>query len=118
MEFAEDFQIFADPEQIHRVFLNLCRNAHESQNADGEIIVSAMRDDDGTTHIRVIDAGPGIPEKVKPSLFKAFSSARAGGTGLGLATARDIVLAHGGQIGLEKTGPDGSTFIVCLPGKD
>jgi len=112
------FEIYADPEQIHRVFLNLCRNAHEVQAETGSIQVSAVSDPDGTTHIRVIDAGPGIPERMRPNLFKAFSSTRAGGTGLGLATARDIVLAHGGQIGLEKTGPEGTVFIVCLPGDD
>jgi signal transduction histidine kinase len=115
---AEDIQIHADPEQIHRVFLNLCRNAGEVQHGKGEITISAEQDEDGTTHIRVADKGPGIPESVRPSLFKAFSSARAGGTGLGLATARDIILAHGGQIGLEATGEAGTIFKICLPGED
>ncbi|WP_262692868.1 HAMP domain-containing sensor histidine kinase [Kordiimonas aestuarii] len=114
----DDLQIYADPEQLHRVLLNLCRNAHEVQGAGGRVAVSARRDSDGTVHITVTDSGPGIPEHVRPSLFKAFSSARAGGTGLGLATARDIVLAHGGQIGLEETGPDGTTFVMCIPGEE
>lgn len=116
IQLSEDFTIIADPEQIHRVFLNLCRNAHEVQNGKGSITVTAERDEDGTTHTYITDAGPGIPEHVKPNLFKAFTSAKAGGTGLGLATARDIVLAHGGQIGLDSTGPEGTTFKVCLPG--
>jgi len=114
----EGMHVFADPEQIHRVFLNLCRNAHEVQGETGAITVSVEQDTDGTCHIRVADKGPGIPERVRPVLFKAFSSARAGGMGLGLATARDIVLAHGGQIGLESTGDEGSVFKVCLPGKE
>lgn len=114
----EDMQIYADPEQIHRVFLNLCRNAGEVQGGNGSITVSAVQDPDGTSHIRVTDRGPGIPEHVRPSLFKAFSSARAGGTGLGLATARDIILAHGGQIGLESTSEKGTVFKMCLPGED
>jgi signal transduction histidine kinase len=113
-----EFTLYADPEQMHRVFLNLCRNAAEVQGGEGVIEITAMRDAAGTSHIRVRDEGPGIPEAVRPNLFKAFSSAKAGGTGLGLATARDIVLAHGGQISLETTGPEGSTFLVCLPGKD
>ena len=111
----EDFKVFADAEQFHRVMLNLCRNAGEVQGADGTIEVSAEKDPAGTSHIRIKDKGPGIPEAVRPNLFKAFTSAKAGGTGLGLATARDIVLAHGGQIGLEETGPDGTTFIICMP---
>lgn len=114
----EDMKIYADPEQMHRVFLNLCRNAGEVQGGKGTISISAEQDPDGTVHIQVADKGPGIPEKMRPSLFKAFSSSRAGGTGLGLATARDIVLAHGGQIGLGSTGPDGTVFKVCLPGEE
>lgn len=114
----EDIEIYADAEQIHRVLLNLCRNAVEVQGPEGRIEINVEQDREGTSHIRVRDWGPGIPESVRPSLFKAFSSNKAGGTGLGLATARDIVLAHGGQIGLEKTGPEGTTFMVCLPGED
>jgi len=114
----EDFKVYVDPEQIHRVFLNLCRNAGEVQGDHGSIIITAEKDPDGTSHIRVADKGPGIPEKVRPSLFKAFSSASVGGIGLGLATARDIVLAHGGQIGLESSSEDGTVFIICLPGED
>ncbi len=114
----DGFKVYADTEQLHRVLLNLCRNAFEVQGNTGRIEVSAMEDAAHTVHIRIKDHGPGIPEHVRPSLFKAFSSARAGGTGLGLATARDIVLAHGGQIGLEETGADGTTFMVCLPGEE
>lgn len=114
----EDFMVYVDPEQIHRVLLNLCRNAGEVQGPDGRIEVTAMKDAAGTSHIRVRDSGPGIPETVRPHLFKAFSSSKAGGTGLGLATARDIVLAHGGQIGLESTGPEGTCFMICLPDRD
>jgi signal transduction histidine kinase len=114
----EGLRIYADAEQLHRVLLNLCRNAQEVQGATGRIEIHAKADPDRTVHIRVVDAGPGIPEHVRPSLFKAFNSSRAGGTGLGLATARDIVLAHGGQIGLEETGPEGTTFEICIPGED
>ena len=118
IDLPEELEIYADPEQIHRVFLNLCRNAGEAQAGSGTIRITAEQDPDSTVHIYVADNGPGIPEKVQPSLFKAFSSARAGGTGLGLATARDIVLAHGGQIGLQSTGDEGTVFKVCLPGDD
>jgi signal transduction histidine kinase len=114
---GEDVQLYADIEQFHRVILNLCRNAAAVQGEDGTISFSATVDPDGTCHLTISDKGPGIPEAVRPRLFKAFTSARAGGTGLGLATARDIVLAHGGQIGLVSTGDEGTSFMVCLPGK-
>ncbi|NVJ98797.1 MAG: HAMP domain-containing histidine kinase [Alphaproteobacteria bacterium] len=113
-----DLAVYVDEEQFHRVLLNLCRNAREVQGEAGEICVSASRDPDGTVHIKVSDKGPGIPEAIRPTLFKAFQSSRAGGTGLGLATARDIVLAHGGQIGLAETSTDGTTFMICMPGEE
>lgn len=117
-DIGEGLKVFADEEQLHRVLLNLCRNAREVQGDDGEICISASRDPDGTVHIKVTDKGPGIPEAIRPTLFKAFQSSRAGGTGLGLATARDIILAHGGQIGLADTGAEGTTFMMCLPGEE
>jgi len=114
----EEMMVYADAEQLHRVLLNLCRNAHDVQGETGTILVGAKKDKDGTVHIKVTDKGPGIPEAIRPTLFKAFQSSRAGGTGLGLATARDIVLSHGGQIGLAETGPEGTTFMICLPGEE
>lgn len=118
LDFPEDMTICADSEQIHRVFLNLCRNAHEVQGGKGTITITATKDADDTAHVKITDKGPGIPEELRPSLFKAFMSARAGGTGLGLATARDIVLAHGGRIALMETGAEGTSFGICLPGEE
>ncbi|UTW55364.1 sensor histidine kinase [Kordiimonas sp. SCSIO 12610] len=115
-DFDDELTILADSGQIHRVILNLCRNAREVQGTSGGITIGAMKEEHGLVHITIADQGPGIPQNVQDNLFKAFSSAKSGGTGLGLAIARDIVLAHGGKIGLESTGPDGSTFMICLPG--
>ncbi len=117
--FPKDFWIWGDGNQLHRVFLNLARNAHEAQGQAGSITFTAERDDTGTFHIDITDTGPGIPAHLVPNLFKPFLAvAKAGGSGLGLAIARDIVLAHGGQIGLKETGEGGTTFRVCLPGPD
>ncbi len=118
MEFEETFCIYADPDQIHRVFLNLCRNAYEVQGVDGRITITAVADTDTTAHIKIADCGPGIPDEARPTLFKAFMSTRAGGTGLGLATARDIILAHGGRIDLIESTPQGTIFGICLPGEE
>jgi len=53
---------------------------------------------------------------VVAQLFKPFTTGgRAGGAGLGLAIARDLVRAHGGEIVLTETGPDGTTFRFTLP---
>ena len=66
--------------------------------------------------IRVEDTGPGVPEKARASLFRAFQgSVRPGGTGLGLAIASELVRAHGGSIMLVDTDRPGATFAIVIP---
>jgi signal transduction histidine kinase len=66
--------------------------------------------------IEVTDNGPGIPERVRPKLFEAFqSAAKPGGVGLGLAIAAELIRAHGGEIRLAGTGPEGTVFHVTVP---
>ncbi|MEE4117723.1 MAG: HAMP domain-containing sensor histidine kinase [Paracoccaceae bacterium] len=108
----------ADPEQLHRVLANLVRNARQAivaSGEEGEICVSAAEDSEGWT-IRVSDTGPGLPPKAREHLFRPFSAGtRKGGTGLGLAIAEDLVRGHGGTLKLERTGPEGTVFLLRLP---
>ena len=122
-QIPETLELVADPEQIFRVLVNLCRNAVEALESAGPqpgrspvVRFSACRQD-GSTHIRVADTGPGLPDGARARLFEAFSgSARPGGTGLGLAIAADLVRAHGGNIVLAENGREtGATFVICLP---
>ena len=98
-----------------RVLTNLSRNAFQA-GAD-KIKVDAEYGEDGKKVIvRVVDNGPGLPEKAKENMFQPFEgSARKGGTGLGLVIVRDLIEAHGGVIELEKSGPDGAVFKIELP---
>lgn len=118
-----DLEADADPEQLFRVLLNLCRNAAQAMegNADPAIVcrlsVSAAREG-SAVRISVDDTGPGVPEKAKAHLFQAFEGAvRPGGTGLGLAIAAELIRAHGGAIALiEKAGP-GARFDITIPAR-
>lgn len=65
--------------------------------------------------VEVADDGPGVPPAIAVRVFEPLVTARPGGTGLGLALARRIALAHGGSIALVDT-PVGATFRVELPG--
>ncbi len=89
--------------------------ALESQDeAAGEIVVAARREG-SVTVIEVADTGPGVPERARAHLFKAFQSvARKGGTGLGLAIAAELVQAHGGNLTLLDT-EGGAIFRVTIP---
>ncbi|HTQ14633.1 MAG TPA: HAMP domain-containing sensor histidine kinase [Rhizomicrobium sp.] len=113
-----ELEIDADPEQLHRIVLNLVRNAAEAlslMDRAGEIRVTASRENE-TVRIDVTDNGPGIPAAVLTRLFQPFAgSARAGGSGLGLAIARDLARAHGGEVELVESGPSGTHFGVDIP---
>ncbi len=108
-------EIDADAEQLYRILLNLMRNAAQAVGDAGTITVSAARKASGVS-IDVADDGPGIPEAVAPRLFQPFAStSRAGGTGLGLAISRDLARAHGGEVTLVETGPQGTRFRITIP---
>ncbi|MDD9910127.1 MAG: HAMP domain-containing sensor histidine kinase [Ahrensia sp.] len=115
-----DLEINADPDQLFRVLLNLCRNAikaMEGMDAASvrRLMVMANRDGD-TVLIEVSDTGPGIPEDIAEHLFTAFkTSDRKGGTGLGLAIAAELVRVHDGSIDLLRDGQPGTTFCIRLP---
>jgi signal transduction histidine kinase len=117
-------EVDADPDQLFRVLVNLCRNAMQALDGDHDaalvrrLTVSARRDN-GAVGIRVADTGPGVPEKARAHLFQAFQgAARPGGTGLGLAIAAELVRAHGGSIALlDEPGP-GAIFEIVIPDRN
>lgn len=114
----------ADRDQLSRVLTNLLRNAIQAvegggtelaQSSEGRVTIGSWREGSVVT-IEVGDNGPGIPERVRPRLFEAFqSAAKPGGVGLGLAIAAELIRAHGGEIRLARTGPDGTVFHVAIP---
>ncbi len=117
-------QIDADRDQLYRVLNNLVRNSvqvieQSAAEAGGaplqhEITISARREGRNVT-IDVRDTGPGVPEKARANLFRAFQgAARKGGTGLGLAIASELVAAHGGRIELTESSR-GAAFRIVVP---
>ncbi len=116
-----DAVVTADPDHTYRIFHNLFRNAAQ--------VLSAVKDDSAAREIRtsiraasdgfwidVEDTGPGLPEKAKNHLFKAFtSSSGPGSTGLGLTISRELARDQGGDLIMLKTGESGTTFSVCFP---
>jgi signal transduction histidine kinase len=120
---AEDFEIDADPEQMFRVLMNLIRNGVEAldhagaSGAEPPRVVISARTEGGSDIIDVCDNGPGVPPGAREKLFTAFfSTNRAGGSGLGLVIAADLVRAHGGTISLlANAAGGGARFRVALP---
>ena len=120
-EIGDDVTVMADVEQLHRILVNLLRNARQAiDGVDGRggkgSIAASARQADGAIFVILTDDGPGLPERARANLFQPFAaSARPGGTGLGLAIARELAQGHGGDVTLVATGPTGTTFEVRLP---
>jgi signal transduction histidine kinase len=117
----ERAQVLADPDQLHRILVNLMRNAREAIDGDpgrqvGTVTVD-MRVEDGASLVRIADDGPGLPERARANLFQPFlGSARRGGAGLGLVISRELAQAHGGDLTLAETTRRGTVFELRLPG--
>ncbi len=115
-------QVNADKDRLRQVLLNLISNALQYTPVGGTISIRVRVTGSGT-RIRtdVSDTGTGIAADDLPKIFDRFyragkrQSGREGGTGIGLAIARHIVTAHGGQIWAESTLGMGSTFSFTLP---
>jgi signal transduction histidine kinase len=117
------FAAQADPDQLHRILVNLMRNARQAIEGDATrrtgrkgVVRVTTSSDDGYCVIRVADDGPGIPPRLSENLFEPFVSGRASdGAGLGLAISRELAASHGGELTLVETGPTGTTFELRLP---
>ncbi|MFQ5938831.1 MAG: PAS domain-containing sensor histidine kinase, partial [Alphaproteobacteria bacterium] len=110
---GEGVQADADRDQLFRVLVNLGQNAVEA--GAERVRVTAKAADDGVA-IEIADDGPGLPPAARETLFQPFAgSSKAGGMGLGLAIAHDLVRAHGGDLTLAESGAEGTVFRVWLP---
>jgi two-component system, OmpR family, sensor kinase len=112
--------VSGDPHQLRQVLANLARNALVHTPAGTQIEVRVEQDED-TVSVSVRDHGPGLPTSAQENLFERFWRAEGGrergraGAGLGLAIARGVVQAHGGQIGAANAPGGGAVFVVRLP---
>jgi signal transduction histidine kinase len=103
-----------DADLFKQALLNLLLNAQQAMPDGGEITIQAGREANGVV-LNVIDAGRGMAPEVVARIFQPFYSTRPGGTGLGLATTRKIVEAHGGTIEVQSEVGRGSKFTIRLP---
>ena len=105
-----------DPVRIREVLANLIGNALRHTPAGGRILVVGVLEPAGWVRIEVADTGSGIDPDLLPHAFDRFvKSDGSRGSGLGLAIARQLVTAHGGEIGADSTVGAGTTIRVRLP---
>jgi signal transduction histidine kinase len=113
-----DLFVEADRELLFRALLNVLRNAEQAITTSckpGLVSAAAWGTARGVM-LEIADTGPGVPEALRERLFQPFAaSTTTGGSGLGLSIAREILKAHGGDVGLERTGPDGTVMCLLIP---
>jgi len=111
-------EINGDRQYLSQVFLNLILNAVDAMGSGGTLTMSSdMSLNNQCVAITFRDTGPGMSPQVLKSIFDPFFTTKSSGsgTGLGLSVSLGIVQKHGGEIRVESTLGEGSTFTVILP---
>jgi signal transduction histidine kinase len=109
----------SDADRLHQILANLVGNARKYAPA-GTTITVRVRPGPTSTDVLVADQGPGIPPDARERIFERFyqvdqsRTRHAGGLGLGLYLCRRLAASIGAEVALERSGPDGSVFVVRL----
>ncbi|MBK8283686.1 MAG: ATP-binding protein [Ahniella sp.] len=103
-----------DATQLEQALINLLKNAREAGGDTAAVQMELIELADGV-RIDVLDRGPGMSETVMAQALMPFYSTKRGGTGLGLALAREIIEAHGGRISLANREGGGLIVSLILP---
>jgi two-component system sensor histidine kinase HydH len=115
-QYDPELLLFADPDLLLQVLLNLLKNSISVTDKGGKVTLAAHQQNNGVC-IQVSDTGHGMTEEEQEKLFDPFFSTRKDGTGLGLAVSHQIVEQHNGRIEVESKRGIGTTMKVILPGE-
>ena len=122
-QFYDVPNVVANGNQIQQVLLNLLINARQAMPNGGNLLIRISHDQESNmVDLLVRDSGSGIPKEKLRRIFEPFFSTKQGpdesgkgGTGLGLASCRDIIEAHRGRIRVESSVGQGTAFTIKLP---
>jgi signal transduction histidine kinase len=121
LDTAAGLEIDGNPDDLHRLVLNLVENGVRHTPAGCTITVAATRDG-GEARLEVSDDGPGLPDGLGDQIFSRFvrgngpaDVSRDSGTGLGLAIVHAVAVSHGGRVETGRSAAGGASFVVHLP---
>ena len=115
-EYGEIPEIECNPGELNQVFMNLLVNAGHAIEEKGQITIKTWQED-ANIYIKISDTGQGIDPKSLPYIFEPFYTTKevGKGTGLGLSITHEIVKQHNGNITVESTTGEGTSFTITLP---
>jgi len=114
LECDETIKIYADPDKLSQIVINLLSNALRVTDKGGHVLVKTGIE--GTYgYISVTDTGRGIKKEDLPFIFERFYKSSEGGLGIGLTIVKELAEAHGGRIEVRSEFGKGSTFTLLLP---
>jgi len=104
------------PQKLNQVFLNILVNAAQAVEEQGTVTVKSWHEN-SSVFISIQDTGSGIPPENLSRIFEPFFTTKevGKGTGLGMSISYDIIKAHGGEIRVQSTVGEGTTFTIVLP---
>lgn len=109
-----DLRLYADPDLLQQVFLNLLQNSLAVTDATGSIVLGGEETDE-IVHLWVRDTGKGMTSEEQAKMFDPFYTTRKDGTGLGLALVQQIVEQHHGRIEVTSDLGKGTCLSIILP---
>ncbi|WKE65493.1 ATP-binding protein [Gallaecimonas kandeliae] len=117
LELAPALNVEGDRAQLEQLLINLVRNAIQAlaSQPKARLAIRAWRDQDSRVRLVVADNGPGVAPGALKQLFVPFFTTKVGGSGVGLSLARQIMLAHGGQIRAESPAEGGFAVSLAFP---
>lgn len=115
-DFDQGEMVYADPDLLLQVLLNLIQNSIRVTDPGGEIQMKLYQQKAATV-LEIIDSGQGMSAEIQKQMFDPFFSTRKDGTGLGLAISHQIIEQHHGRIEVNSSVGLGTTMQVILPGE-
>jgi signal transduction histidine kinase len=111
-----ELDVYADRDLLEPVLLNLLRNAWQStvNIKKPKIVLQGRLNKRSNVVIEVSDNGPGVPDAIAKKIFVPFFTTKESGSGVGLALARQVMIAHGGFIRLSSNDAGGATFSLTF----
>lgn len=116
LDIDEKLEIFADPNRLYQILLNLMLNSRDAMPAGGKVTISACYDNDWFV-MNFTDTGMGISQEDAHKIFTPFFTTKASGTGLGLSICDQIAKAHSGHMSFISD-ENGTTFTLKIPQKN